>query len=108
MSWIQKVSDFIHGGAVKVSQMFIWLFGHDAAVAFGHDALVLLKSDLGKIVVAVVSEVAAMQVGADSKTVAFSKIKAASTAAGIDAKDSIINLLIELAVGALKGHFIPA
>jgi len=108
MSFLQKVSNFIHGGAVKVSQMFVWLFGHDAAVAFGHDALVLLKSNLGKIVVAVVAEVAAMQAGSDSKTIAFSKIKATATAQGIDAKDSIINLLIELAVGALKGHFIPA
>ena len=54
----------------------------------------------------IVQEVAASAITSTEKHgIAFSKIGAAAAVAGIEAKDSLINMLIELAVQALKGGF---
>jgi hypothetical protein len=109
MSVLSKILDFIHGAAVKVSDLFIKLFGKDAAEDFGHDALLILKSDLGKIATKVVAEVAKVYSGSEAKEAAFQQIKDEAFRVGIEAKDSVINLLIELAVNSiLKGNFLPA
>lgn len=90
---------------VKVSEVFSAVFGAARAEKFGREALAILKSDLGKIAMAAVFGVSKIASGAVARKMAFTEIKIAALEAGLDAKDSIVNLLIELAVGRLKGSF---
>jgi hypothetical protein len=101
------IGHFFKHIAVFVSDSFVKLFGSDAAHTFAVGALSLLKTDLGKIATEAVQEAENVAAGVDKYGFAFAKIVAAATAAGLDAKESIINMLIELAVQALKGAFGP-
>ncbi len=80
------------------------LFGQPALNKLAAAGKALLNSALGKIVWAVVAELEASTLpGADKRRAAFEKIVAQAKAAGLEVKDSFINLLIELAVQRLKG-----
>ena len=110
-SFVSRVFGFVKHAAVAVGAAFVKIVGHDNAVAFGHDALHVLQSDLGKIVTTVVDAVQTQDPSApgDVKfSSAVAQVKTTAAAAGIEAKDSIIHLLIQLAVSVLKGHFGPA
>jgi hypothetical protein len=102
MSFFGKVKNFFVGVKVKVSAVFVQLFGQDAAEKFGHAALAILNTALGTIVQDAVLAVASLKIGGDAKRgKAFDKIVVDAKAKGIEASSSIVNMLIELAVTAL-------
>lgn len=104
-----KISSFVHGAGVKVSGAFVKIFGQKAASDFAHASLSLLKSASGKIVLDAVEAVQTLSAdGAGKRAAAFSKIVADFEGQGISVGNSEINLLIELAVGALKGTIAAA
>lgn len=104
-SFFSKVGSFFKKVGYYVSEGFQKLFGANAAKAFAVSSLAILKTDLGKIALGTVTEVATLAAGVDKRRVAFAKIGAQAKAAGIDAKDSVVNLLIELALQTVKGSF---
>lgn len=98
----------------KLFKPFIWigkgfkkLFGSEAAGAFARGALALLASEAGQIALRVVTAVETLRPGTDSdlRAEAFRQIRAEAVQSGLDIKDSVINMLIELAVQRLKGSF---
>lgn len=109
--FLHKVSGFVKHSAIVVSDVFTKLVGHDKAVAFGHASLDMLKSDLGAITVDAVKAVETLDPnvpGDQKKAAAFAQIVSTAKAKGLETSNSIISLLIELAVGVLKGHYAPA
>lgn len=104
-SFWQSIGGFFKKVGYYVSEGFQKLFGKDAAKHFAVASLAILKSDLGKIALTAVSEAAALTAGVDKRQAAFDKILSGAKAAGLDAKDSIINMLIELALQTVKGTF---
>lgn len=68
----------------------------------------MLNSAPGQIAWTVVLESQALATGVDKKAAAFSKIAKAAKIAGIEATDSIITTLIQIAVQKVKGQFGPA
>ncbi len=103
--WYSSLVHFLHHVGVEVSDGFIALFGRDAAHAFAVGAESLLKSKLGVLAWEAVQEVENMASGAEKNAAAFAKIAAGAKAAGLEVKDSLIRLLIEVAVSRLKGAF---
>lgn len=102
-SWIGHV---IKQGAIYVKDEFAKFFGSDQAKAFASAAIGLLKSDAGKIALDAVQFASTLTTdGAGKRKAAFDKILADFKVAGIEGKDSIINLLIEAAVQFAKGAF---
>ncbi|TMI88326.1 MAG: hypothetical protein E6H00_12905 [Bacillati bacterium ANGP1] len=104
-SFWKKIAGFFEKTGYYVSEAFQKLFGADAAKHFAVASLEVLKSDLGKIVIEAVHEASALAAGIDKRAAAFAKIAVTAKAAGIDAKDSIVNMLIELAVQSVKLSF---
>jgi hypothetical protein len=102
------IGHFFKHIAVIVSDAFVKLFGADIAHTFAVGAESLLHSELGKIAWTAVQEAQALATGTEKNAAAFAKIVAAAKAAGIEATDSIVNMLIEIAVQKLKGAFGPA
>lgn len=100
-----KIGHFLKGLEVDVSDLFVKLFGADAAHNFAAAAESIIKTDLGKIAMEAVTEAQALAAGVDKRAAAFTKIVSTATAAGLDVKDSIVNLLIELALQKVKGSF---
>jgi len=107
-SFWTKIGHFFHNAGVVVSEIFIKIFGEDAAHNLAAAAEGILKTELGKIAWTAVQEAEALAAGTDKRSAAFAAIAAAAKAAGIETKDSIINMLIELCVQRLKGAFGPA
>ena len=107
-SFWTKIGHFFHNAGVFVSDVFVKIFGEDAAHNLATAAEGILKTDLGKIAWTAVQEAEALAAGTDKKAAAFAAILSAAKAAGIEAKDSIINMLIELCVQKIKGSFGPA
>ena len=105
---ISAIGHFFKNAAVFVSDVFVKVFGEDAAHNLAAAAEGILKTNLGTIAWTAVNEAAAAASGTDAKNLAFQKIAEAAKVAGIEAKDSIINMLIELAVQKVKGSFGPA
>lgn len=113
MNVFEAIGHGIKWVAVKVAHGFEALFGKPAAEAFAHASLELLKSATGKIVLSVVAGL--MQVkdatGDQKREQAFTEIVTQLEQQGIslgkDILGSEINMLIELAVNALKGRFEP-
>jgi hypothetical protein len=105
---IQAIGHFVKHAAVWVSRQFVKLFGSDIAQTFAVGALGLLKSPIGLIAATVVQELVALKIPSTEKaSMAASKIASAAKAAGIVIAGSEINLLIEVAVQALKQKFGP-
>lgn len=104
-----KISNFFHTAEVKVSAVFIALFGKQAATQFAQASLALLKSAEGKIVLDAVEAVQSLAgSGADKRNAAFTQIMTDLKAQGKSVAESEINMLIELAVQFLKGNIAPA
>lgn len=110
MSVLTRIKNFLEHAEVTVSAAFTKIFGADAAETFAASAESLLKTELGKIAVTAVQDAATATSlsGAEKKAQAFSNITSAAKSAGIDASNSIINLLIETAVQRVGGAFGPA
>jgi hypothetical protein len=104
-SFWKSIGGFFKKIGYYVSEGFQALFGKDAAQHFAVAALALLKSDLGKIAFAAVEEAEKLAAGIDKRAAAFAVIEAAAKAQGIDAAKSLINMLIEISVQALRGAF---
>lgn len=103
--WYTSVWHFLKHVSVYVSDKFIGLMGKDAAHTFAVGAESLLKSDLGKIVTVAVEEVQNLASGTDKMAVALGKVLTEATKQGLDVKESLARMLIEIAVGRLKGLF---
>lgn len=89
----------------KVSSVFISLFGADAAAKFSAGVHALLESDLGVLALDAVNAVASLKLGgAESRAAAFSKLVEDAKAKGIEASESIYNMLIEVALQKVKGN----
>jgi hypothetical protein len=109
MSLFSKISSFVHGAAVKVSDVFVKIFGKDAAEKFAQGALALLKTAEGKLAIDAVEAVSSLSLDASGKrAAAFDKLASDAKAQGIEVSESIGNLLIETAVAFLKGHIAAA
>ena len=108
MKFFSAIGHFFKHLAVFVSDAFVAIFGSDIAHTFAVGAESVLKSELGKIAWTAVQEVQSLATGAEKQAAAFAKVAAGAKAAGIDAADSIINMLIEIAVQKIKGQFGPA
>lgn len=102
------IGHFFKHLAVVVDAGFEKFFGSEAAHTFAVGAVALLKTELGKIASVAVKEAALVAQGIEAHGIAFAKIGVAAAAIGLEAKGSIVNMLIELAVQELKGAFGPA
>lgn len=94
----------------KVSDLFIHIFGAQTASEIGHAALSALQNTkLGAEIVEYVTEFTGPQyqnLSGDVKRLqVLSKAEAWAAANGINVPTSIINLLIEFAIGKLKGYY---
>ena len=104
-----KLAHWVHGAAVKVSAAFESLVGKDNAHKFAQGALAVLQSAEGEIVRDAVVAVSTLSLDAAGKrAAAFEKIASDFKSKGYQVADSLINLLIEVAVASLKGNFLPA
>src|SRR6476660_4185183 len=71
-----KIVHFFHGAAVKVSEVFVAVFGKEAATQFAQGALSVLKTAEGKIALDAVEAVQSLAVdGASKRAAAFQKIQ---------------------------------
>jgi hypothetical protein len=104
-----KITHFVHGAAVKVSAVFVKVFGQEAAHQFAQGALAVLKTDAGKLALDAVESVESLALDASGKrAAAFSKLASDAKTQGLDVADNVLNLLIETAVAFLKGHIAAA
>lgn len=104
-SFFQSLKDFFKKAGYYVEQGFVAIFGKDAASHFAVATLALLKSDLGKIALTAVQEAEKVAAGTDKYATAFAAIVSQAKASGINAGESTINMLIELAVQTVNGAF---
>lgn len=101
---LRKVGRGVRAVARLFRQIFRALFGPEALASFERAAWELLRTQLGRIAWAVVQAMAQLNLPNDEKRrLAFARISSEARAAGLVVKDSIINLLIEIAVQRLKG-----
>jgi len=100
-----SVSRFFHNVFHPFVALFGKIFGEDARHNFAVAAEALLHSELGKLAWAAVQAAEQLAVdGLAKRAEAFSEIETAAKQAGLEFKDSIVNMLIELAVQKLKGN----
>ena len=84
-------------------QFVVVLFGKGAAKALASAAQKLFKDAFGRSVLAIVAELSMSNLSnADKRSAAFGRIKEAAANEGVEMKDSLINLVIEMAVLRLK------
>lgn len=104
----RKVGRGLKAIARLFRKLFLALFGAEALASFLRAARLLLETQLGRIVWAAVEALAAANLTNEEKRrLAFDRIAREARTAGLIVKDSLINLLIEIAVQRLKG-LIPA
>lgn len=102
----KSIGGWFKKAAVYVSRTFVAIFGSDAAKKFGSAALDLLKTQAGVLALDAVNFAATLATdGAGKREAALKKLAADLKAAGIDVTLSLQNLLVEIAVAYLKGHF---
>jgi hypothetical protein len=103
--WYSKIVNFLKHAEVFVSGTLIRLFGSDVAHNFAAGAEALLKSDLGKIAIVAVQEAQNLATGSDKMAVALGMVLSEASKQGLDMKESLARMLIELAVARLKNVF---
>ena len=106
VGFFKTVGHDIKAVAIKAKNLFVSIFGSQAAQEFGSAALGLLKSALGQIVVAEVQTLAGDNTltGVDKAAQAQASILKQAETAGITVSKSIVNMLIELAVQFISGN----
>ena len=104
-SFFSSVGSFFKKVGYYVSEGFQKLFGANAAKAFAVSALALLKTDLGKIALTAVQEAEKVAAGTDKYATAFAAVTSQAKTQGIAAGESVVNMLIELAVQTVNGAF---
>lgn len=108
-SLFSKIAHFIHTAKVKVSEVFVKLFGQDASEKFAQASLAMLKTAEGKIVLDAVEAVQSLATdGAGKRAAAFEKILAEFKTQGYEVGESVVNLLVEMAVQYLRGAIAAA
>lgn len=108
MSFFGKIGSFFKAIGKGIGHVFVALFGSDAAKKLAAAAEALFKTALGALALDAVDFVQnanPLSGDAEKRDAAAKKLASDAKAQGISVSDSIINLLIELAVNALKGHF---
>ena len=96
MGFWNKVGGFFKGVGKTLAEAIVGFIKSDAVRG-------VLKTAEGKIVNAVVVELSLSNLSnSERRAAAFARSKAAIVAAGLEAKDSWLNLVIELAVNLLK------
>lgn len=104
-----SIFGFFKKAISKVSDLFVAVFGSKAAQDFGDAAVNLLKTEIGKIAITAVSTAGSLfSTNAAARAEAFREIKSEAKRAGIDVKDHMVYLLIELAVARFKGSITEA
>jgi hypothetical protein len=104
-SFWKRVTGFFQAAGHLVSEAFVKLFGQEAATQFASASLALLKTTVGQIALGAVTEASKAASGAEAQKTAFTNIVAQVTKLGLTAKDSEVNMLIEVALQAVKGSF---
>lgn len=100
-----SIGRFFHNITHPFVVLFQKIVGSDAFKAFLPAAEHLLESKLGVIAMDAVAWAATLTAdSAGKRAAAFDKIVHDAGVAALDYKDSIINLLIEIAVQKLKGN----
>lgn len=100
----KKVGRGLKAVARLFRNLFLKLFGLEALIQFERAARLLLETQLGRIAWAAVQALASLNLENEEKRrQAFQWIATEARAAGLTVKDSLINLLIEIAVQRLKG-----
>lgn len=108
MNFFKTIGHFFKHIAVFVSDEFVKVFGPDIAHTLAVGAESALHSALGQLALTAVKEAEALASGAEKKAAAFGKIMEGAKSAGITVTESIVNMLIEIAVQKIKGQFGPA
>jgi predicted short-subunit dehydrogenase-like oxidoreductase (DUF2520 family) len=87
----------------KVSAFFVTVFGADAAQKFAVGSVAVLKTAAGVLAMDAVQYASGLKLGsgAEARATAAAKLENDAKAQGISLTNSVINLLIELAVTAL-------
>lgn len=107
MSFFGKIGHFFAVVGKSVGHAFVVLFGSEAAHAFAAGAKALLQTALGKLALDAVDAVESLSPtagNAEKRAAAFAKLVGDAKGQGLNISDSIANMLIEVAVNALKGH----
>jgi hypothetical protein len=100
-----SIGRFFHNIAHPFVVLFGKIFGESARHEFAVAAEALLNSELGKLAWAAVQAAEQLAIdGIGKRADAFQKIELAAKQAGLEFKDSIVNMLIEIAVQKLKGN----
>jgi hypothetical protein len=100
-----SIGRFFHNIAHPFVVLFQKIVGSDAFKSFVSGAEDLLKSKLGVLAWDAVQAAAVLTTdGAGKRAFAFAQIVKEAEKLGLEYKDSIINLLIEVAVQKLKGN----
>lgn len=108
-----KIKNFFHHAADKVSALFTALIGPDAAKKLQDGIIAALKTDVGKVVLAVVTETQttlANATGPEKHAFALAEIEKRLTELGHDAatiSTSTLSTLISGAVATAKEHGFP-
>jgi hypothetical protein len=107
MSFLAKIGHGIKVVVVGIAHGFISLFGAQTAHDFASATVAMLRSELGQLAlhaVLVLADLANMS-GEQKRAHAFSAILQEAEQRGLKVAESTINLLIELAVTAIKQKF---
>jgi hypothetical protein len=106
VDFFKKVGHEIKTAALAFGHVFVAFFGKDATHQLIQAAEKILASDFGKVIMSIVEglmEYKAANGDTPARDKAASEIKNAAIAAGVDIKDSLINLLVELAANKANG-----
>jgi hypothetical protein len=104
MNFLKKIGGFFVRAKNAVAAALVAAFGSDAAQKIEDSVVAVLRTELGKITLAVVAELMNYQnlSGAQKAEEAFNRILVQAKASGLSAKDHLIKFAIEAAVLALK------
>lgn len=107
MSFFGNIGHFFKIVGKAIAHGFVALVGEKAAKAFVSGAKAILKTPLGMLALDAVNfaETLALGSGAEKRIAAAEKLAKDALAAGLTVSTSVVNLLIETAVSALKGNF---
>jgi hypothetical protein len=97
-STLRKIEDFFHHAEQTAEADFLAAWHEFAPIAEN-----LLKTELGQIAKVAVSNAEALDTDSEKADTASAAIVAAAKSAGITVKDSLVNLLREIALQGLQG-----
>jgi uncharacterized protein (DUF342 family) len=103
MSFVSKITAFVHSVKVHVSDAFVKLFGKDQSEAFAAAALSLLHSAAGVVISDAVkaAEELINATGEEKRAAALKQILSDSRIQALGVSKSVLNLVLELAVQTL-------